>query len=112
MKLGYYRVNTKLLKSILNSSVFQNYTNSIIGPVLVIYSQEDEYQVNFKVLLNFLNESKIYVFGVYLDYNVYSLNQVLRLSYLNKYKNASLLYLSLSNFLKLPCSKFINKVFP
>lgn len=110
MKLSYYRVNTKLLKNVFRLSIFQNYANSIMGSVLLIYSKEDLHSVNFKALLAFLDSYKIVVFGVYLDYNVYSINQVINLSDLSLDKNIFLLLLSLNKLLSFPCSTFIKRV--
>ena len=110
MKLSHYRVNTKLLKNVLRFSIFQNYANSVMGSVLLIYSKEDLHSVNFKALLTFLDSYKIVVFGVYLDYNVYSINQVTNLSSLSLDKNIFLLLLSLNKLLSSFCSTFIKRV--
>ena len=110
MKLSHYRVNTKLLKNVLRFSIFQNYANSVMGSVLLIHSKEDLHSVNFKALLTFLDSYKIVVFGVYLDYNVYSINQVTNLSSLSLDKNISLLLLSLNKLLSSFCSTFIKRV--
>jgi ribosomal protein L10 len=110
MKLSHCRVNTKLLKNVLRISIFQNYANSIMGSVLLIYSKEDLHSLNLNALLIFLNSYKIVVFGVYLDYNVYSISQVINLPDTNLEKNPRFLLISLNKLLSFSCSTFIKKV--
>jgi hypothetical protein len=110
MNLYCYAVNNQLLKNIYKKSIFFNFVNSISGSVLLLLLREGKnIEVNLKVIVMELKKYNIDVFGIYYNYQIYSMQQLKRLQYLDYDRNIQLFYCTLRNLVVAPIYKFVEK---
>jgi len=110
MNLYCYAVNNQLLKSIYKKSIFLNFVNSISGSVLLLLLREGKnIDVNLKVIVMELKKYNIDVIGIYYNYQIYSMQQLKSLQYLNYGRNIQLFYFTLRNLVIAPVYKFLEK---
>jgi hypothetical protein len=95
------------VKRVYKDSIWKNNANSINGPFMSILVKQGRISSNYIVISNELKKYKIEPLGVYLNYKLYSINQLKKLFYLNYERNIELFHISLKTLLKMPCSKFI-----
>jgi hypothetical protein len=106
--LFYCKLNNNLLRNKFKYSIFENYINIINGSLILIRFFND-IDFNFLILKNELNKSNINILCLYLNYKIYSLQQINNLYYLTYQQNIILLRHTLVSFLQKPCSSFITK---
>jgi hypothetical protein len=75
---------------------------------MLILIKHQEININFSSIYNEFKKYKIDIFGICLNYKIYSVKQLNRLTYLNYDKSILSFHSTLKNLLKKPCSKFIN----
>merc|ERR1712151_84616 len=110
MNLYCHSVNNQLLKNIYKRSIFKNYVNSISGSiVLILVRKEKNVKGDFVLLIRELKKYNIDVIGVYYNYRIYSIQQLIRLQSLNYEGNIQLFYQALKNLVIFPIYKFIEK---
>merc|ERR1712127_992126 len=100
LNLYCYRVNNKLLKNVYRNSIFKNYVNSLSGSLMLVLIKQGEIDINFSSTYKEFKKYNIAIFGVCLNYKIYSIKQLENLNALNYDKNISLLNRTLKNLLK------------
>jgi len=110
MNLYCHTINNQLLKNIYKRSIFINYVNSISGSiVLVLEKKNKNVRGNFISIVKELNKYNIDVIAIYYNYQIYSIQQLIRLQFLNYEGNLLLFYQTLRNLLTIPVYMFIEK---
>lgn len=103
-----FRINNKLFRNVLKHSIFNNYVNSISGPIMLVFKKsgcKDNKGFNFSAVQSELKRFKIDILGVCLNYKIYSSSQLSKFIYFDYNKNMVLFY----NILKIMLIKSISK---
>merc|ERR1712113_651804 len=108
MNLYCHTINNQLLKNIYKRSIFINYVNSISGSIVLVLENKNV-RGNFISIVKELNKYNIDVIAIYYNYQIYSIQQLIRLQFLNYEGNLLLFYQTLRNLLTIPVYMFIEK---
>merc|ERR1712050_79215 len=107
MNLYCHTINNQLLKNIYKRSIF---VNSISGSIVLVLEKKDKnVRGNFISIVKELNKYNIDVIAIYYNYQIYSIQQLIRLQFLNYEGNLLLFYQTLRNLLTIPVYMFIEK---